>query len=113
MILEKDIGKAIKKAREEAGLTQEKLSELVDISTIYLSHIETGRKMPSVTTLYHIAIELNMSIDNIFFQRQISSQFTLIDIEKKLSNYTIKELTLISLIIDSIHEVYGNRNKIE
>lgn len=113
MILEKDIGTAIKIAREKVGITQEQLAELTDISTIHLSHIETGRKMPSVTTLYHIAIELNMSIDDIFFKREISNQFVLINIEKKLSKYSIKELNLISLIIDSIHKIFGDENNIK
>ena len=110
MLLKNDIGKAIKTAREEAGFTQEYLAELINVSTKYLSHIETGRKMPSVTTLYHIAIELNMSVDEIFFQHQISNQFNLINIEKKLSDYSIKELSLISLIIDSIHKVFGDKD---
>jgi len=111
MLLKKDIGKAIKKARKEAGFTQEQLAELINISATYLRHLETGKRLPSVTTLYNIAVKLNMSVDNIFFERQMSNQFSLINMEKKLSEYSIKELSLISLIIDSIHKVYGNDDK--
>lgn len=112
MALENDIGKAIKTAREKAGLTQESLAELVNISATFLRHLETGRRLPSVTTLYHIALELNMSIDEIFFKREISKQLTLINIEKNLADYSIQELALISLLIDSVHKILGNKEDI-
>lgn len=112
MLLEKDIGRAIKKAREQAGLTQENLAELINISPTFLRHIETGRRLPSVTTLYHLALELNMSVDEIFFQRQISNQFTLINIEKNLSEYSIQELALINLLIESVHKILGSKDSI-
>lgn len=113
MMLEKDIGIAIKKARENAGFTQENLAELINISATFLRHIETGRRLPSITTLYHIALELNMSVDEIFFKRQISNQFTLINIEKNLSEYSIQELALINLLIDSVHRVLGNKDNVK
>lgn len=36
----KGMGKAIRRYREEAGITQERLAELVDISTNHLGAIE-------------------------------------------------------------------------
>lgn len=38
----KGMGKAIRRYREEAGITQERLAELVDISTNHLGAIERG-----------------------------------------------------------------------
>lgn len=38
------IGKKIKKARREKGVTQEKLAEELDVSVSFISQIETGKK---------------------------------------------------------------------
>lgn len=47
----KSIGKRIKTARITAGLTQEKLSELVGVSPTHLSNIETGTTRVSLKPL--------------------------------------------------------------
>ena len=44
----KGMGKAIRRYREEAGITQERLAELVDISTNHLGAIE--RETPTMET---------------------------------------------------------------
>ena len=50
----------VKKYREKAGLTQEQLSEIADISPDYLSEIERGKKMPSMKRLFKIAAALRI-----------------------------------------------------
>jgi transcriptional regulator with XRE-family HTH domain len=40
--------------RKERGLTQEQLSQLVDLSPNYLSNIETGLKTPKLDTFVEI-----------------------------------------------------------
>lgn len=50
----------IKKYREKAGLTQEQLSEMIEISPDYLSEIERGKKMPSMKRFFRIAKALNI-----------------------------------------------------
>ena len=42
---QKAIGQRIKKAREKKQLTQEQLSELVDLSPMHISVIERGAKI--------------------------------------------------------------------
>lgn len=46
----KGIGKCIRRYREEAGITQEKLAELADISTNHLGAIEREVKTPTMDT---------------------------------------------------------------
>ena len=46
----KGMGKAIRRYREEAGITQERLAELVDISTNHLGAIEWEVKTPTMET---------------------------------------------------------------
>jgi len=45
----------IKKYRKEKGLTQERLSEMADISRDYLSNIERGKYTPSFKTIVALA----------------------------------------------------------
>ncbi|WP_308354890.1 helix-turn-helix transcriptional regulator [Streptomyces sp. Je 1-79] len=41
-------GEELKRRREAAGLTQERLSELTIISRTHLAHMEAGRRRPDV-----------------------------------------------------------------
>ena len=63
----KSISRNIRKARETAGLTQEKLAELVGISTAYYSQIELGNKSPSLETLINIADAMHVSVDSLVY----------------------------------------------
>lgn len=60
-----EIGKNIKKLREEKGLTQEELAFLIDSARNYVGCIERGEKHPSIKTLYKIAIALDTKISKI------------------------------------------------
>ena len=60
------LGKRIKELRKDAGLTQEKLAELIDIETTSLSGIESGRHFPSLPTLEKIAKNLNVELKSLF-----------------------------------------------
>ena len=59
------LGKRIRSARMEAGLSQALLAEFVDISPQYISHIETGRKKVSLDIIVRIATVLNLSLDQL------------------------------------------------
>ena len=61
------MGQAIKKARENARLTQEQLSEILDCSPQYISLLENGRYGISVKMLRTLCAELNLSSDSILF----------------------------------------------
>ena len=58
-----EIGKRIKLKRKEMNLTQEKLSEIIDVSPSYISEIERGSSICSLATLTNIANTLNASLD--------------------------------------------------
>ncbi len=60
-----EIGKNIKKLREEKGLTQEELAFFIDSARNYVGCIERGEKHPSIKTLYKIAIALDTKINKI------------------------------------------------
>lgn len=54
------VGKAISKARQNKGITQEVLSGLADIGRTHLSAIERGERKPTLETLWRIAMALDM-----------------------------------------------------
>lgn len=58
-----EIGKRIKIKRKESNLTQEKLSEIIDVSPSYISEIERGSSICSLATISNIAITLNTNLD--------------------------------------------------
>ena len=61
----KSLGTSIKQYRKQFNITQEKLSEMLGVSTHYLYELERGIKVPSLTVLINIAELFNTSIDNL------------------------------------------------
>ena len=59
------IGFRVKQAREAAGLTQERLSELLDVTAQYLSGVERGAVGLSVPVLIRLCSVLLVSSDYI------------------------------------------------
>jgi transcriptional regulator with XRE-family HTH domain len=45
----------LRELRERSGLTQEKLAHAAGLTTNYLSDVERGRKVPSLTTVLQLA----------------------------------------------------------
>ena len=66
----KMIGKRIKKVRILKNRSQAQLAEMADISSPYLSFIETGKKHISVGTLLSIANALDVTVDDLLTGNQ-------------------------------------------
>ena len=64
--LGQDVGHKLRARREEQGLSLRELARRLGISPSALSQIETGKSRPSVSTLYAIVTELQMSLDKLF-----------------------------------------------
>ncbi len=64
------LGRAIKLARISKNLSQEKLSELVDITPTHLKHIESGHRNPSVSVLFKLMRILQFSVDDLVIPKQ-------------------------------------------
>lgn len=60
------LGARIKELRKIRGLSQEKLSEMINIDPKHLSRIEVGRSFPSMDTLSEIAKSLHMELKDFF-----------------------------------------------
>jgi transcriptional regulator with XRE-family HTH domain len=59
--MRKLVGRNALRLRKEAGLTQEQLAERSGLSQQYLSKLESGKRNPTVVTLYELATALGVS----------------------------------------------------
>lgn len=64
--VEQIIGQRIKKLRKERGYTQQQFSEIIGLSTNYLSDIERGRSSARLDKLVTIINSLECSADDVF-----------------------------------------------
>jgi transcriptional regulator with XRE-family HTH domain len=61
------MGERLRVARHARSLSLRTLAERLGVSPSLISQIETGRANPSVSTLYAIAAELDVSLDELLF----------------------------------------------
>lgn len=59
--------------RKQAGLTQERLAELVGMSTSYIGDMEARERFPSAETIDKIASALNVRVSTLFDERGSSA----------------------------------------
>ncbi|MFS0841271.1 helix-turn-helix domain-containing protein [Paenibacillus sp. 1P03SA] len=68
------LGAEIKKVRKRRGLTQEKLAELMQSSSSYVTRLESGAINITVDTLHRIATIMNVTIQELFSFEEFVSQ---------------------------------------
>lgn len=88
------IGRAIKKAREAKGWTQEKLASLVDCTGRTIMYIENKGQHPSLDMLYQLATLLEISLDQ-YFHGDYEENELKIEVDMVLKTLTDKELVVI------------------
>lgn len=66
MDLKQMIGARIKEIRTKKGITQEQLSERMEINPKYLSSIERGKENPTLNTLIRLSESLGVDLSEIF-----------------------------------------------
>ena len=84
------IGKNIKRIREEKGLTQQAIADLIAMHRSNYSRVETGDRDLSIEAIGKIAKFFNMSIDDLVnFEGEIPNEVTFED------KNTIEQMQLI------------------
>ena len=76
------IGDLIRMKREEHGLTQEQLAELIGKSAGYIGQLERGLSMASIPTLKRLGNVLSLDANQIFYDEK-QDQFS--ELENMLS----------------------------
>ncbi len=64
------LGNAIRRARIERNISQERLAEMLDITPTHLKHLESEHRHPSVEVLFRLAEILRFSIDDLIFEER-------------------------------------------
>ncbi|TQX28649.1 helix-turn-helix domain-containing protein, partial [Clostridioides difficile] len=77
------IGQRIKIARIKKHLTQDTVSEMVNITPSHMSNVETGKSTVSLPTLVSIANALGVSVDELLYDTILDSKVVF---EKELSD---------------------------
>jgi len=80
---ELNIGNKIKELRIYKGYSQETLAHLTDLTRSYLSLLENGKKMPTISTLAKIAETLDVEIGEFFITEAPGSELIISKKDKR------------------------------
>lgn len=98
----KSLGKRIREARLKNGYTQERLSEAAEITVVYLSEIERGIKLPSLSLFVRLSEILHTSADALLRDTLDSGKtYTYIELTRKLDTLTPRQRMAVSELIDT------------
>lgn len=65
-MIQKNFGLAIKKLREETGLSQEKFALSIGMDRTYYASVEAGKRNISLQNIYKIAEGFDISVSSLF-----------------------------------------------
>ena len=101
----KAMGERIYRRRKELNLTQEKLSEILGVSTQMISNLELGKKAIRPENLVKLCVVLNISADYILTGN--SSEMRYVDnLSEKIDKLSAEEKQIIENLVDCL-----NKNK--
>ena len=96
----KQLGIKIKEIRKLNNLTQAELVEKINVDSKYISRLETGTSIASISTLIKISKVLNVELSDIFTVESLQKKKKIIElINIKLNKINIKELKAVLDII--------------
>lgn len=99
----KIVGNRIKELRKKKHLTQFQLAELVDVSSVYVSYIENGKRQLSLDNLINIANVLEVSCDDILVLNQNARAYHS-DIEDLLKDCNVNEKKILVNFVQSVKD---------
>lgn len=103
MSIKKSLGLKIKELRKKAKFSQEKFSEMVDMNPRQIVRIENGESFPTAENLERIALALNITPQELFYNEAFVSDETLKqEIKKSLNYLDTKELRIIYTLIKNL-----------
>ena len=105
------LGENIRRERERAGYTQERLSEMIDMSTQNLSTVERGMAGVSLKMLRRICEALKVSADDLLFgQRENSDGEALI---RKLERLDARQMRIVQEVLSALLEAFALKKEDE
>ena len=98
------LGGAIKKSRNNKNLTQEKLAELIGVTTEHVQQLESERRKPTVTRLLTIADTIDMSIDALLTTDDDRAQELRNMINLGLNHCSVRDMEVAYATIEAMRE---------
>ncbi|KXS50552.1 MAG: helix-turn-helix domain-containing protein [Halanaerobium sp. 4-GBenrich] len=110
-----DLGKKIKKYRIVQDLTQESLGEKAGLHYTYIGQVERGEKEPSLKALNKIAEALEIGVDKLLINYNLSSGVTIqiSNITDLLLDRSQQELEMIYTLLKNLIEIIDTQANIE
>lgn len=101
----KSLGARIKYYRKLKGITQQQLSELIDVVPSNVSNVERGANHISLPNLVKVANALEVSVDQLLCESLEVSNYDLKqDIAEILEDCTDKEIVILTNILRVVKE---------
>ena len=97
-----DIGRAIKKAREASGMTQEQVAFIVDRSPRTIMYHENDGQHPSLNTFYQLVTMFDISVDQYFYPSKNADSSCRKRIDAMLNALDEKELKIVEATIQAM-----------
>lgn len=66
-------GRGVRRHRQRAGLTQERLAELAGLHPTYVSMVETAKKVPTLEAALRLAKGLGMKLSKLVAEAETSA----------------------------------------
>ncbi len=105
MNIKMKVGKRVKEIRKARGLSQEKLSEMIDVAQTTLSCIETGDNFFTADALKKLVEALDIEPQELFFfEHQKDNKMLVTEINKMISERPNK----ISQIYKIVKAIYND-----
>lgn len=105
-----EVGTRIKCAREKAGLTQDRFSELIGVGPKSVSALERGTVGISLSTLQRICQVLSISSDDILFDNDIAENDAQM-LTTRLTRLSSEQFEITKEILNKLFEAFAISGK--
>ena len=102
-----DVGNRIMERRKKLGLTQERLAELSDVTTQFVSYAESGKRAMRPENLLKLSSALNVSVDYLLTGDIIDKDMLLLS--DKIKKLAPSQVRTVEAIIDECLILYNNK----
>ena len=111
----KKVGNKIKDIRQQKGITREKLSEIIGISSMYLGQLERGERRGGINNYIEIANALELSLDFLFFDEIYTVDVLDNQILQKLKDIihnldNDRKILFLNIVLDIANRINENNN---
>lgn len=108
--IKENLAIAVREARTELGLSQEKLAEILNLDQRTILNIEAGRGNPKFEKLYPLITYLKIPADKIFYPKNNVKQPNLQKLLTTLNDCTEQEANEILPLVRYLLDILRKRN---